>query len=147
MYRTASNMTTKTTIAPVGVQTSGLGSGVGPDAVTGAFLSAMDQAPKYVMDEKGEDSLSEWGVGDQRLSFFFKLCRGLGRSSLQEFVRNVVAESLQRGKDSYPEQEVQGYADLFVMSFQTRDIDEGKGERQLFYWMMLELFFYLQINF
>ena len=139
MYRTASNMTTKTTSAPVGVQTSGLGSGVGPDAVTGAFLSAMDQAPKYVMDEKGEDSLSEWGVGDQRLAMFFKLCRGLGRPALQEFVRNVVAEALKRGKEGSPDQELQGYVDLMVMAFQTRDIDEGKGERQLFYWMILEL--------
>lgn len=138
MMRTASNMTTKT-IAPAGVQTSGLSSGVGPDAVTGAFLSAMDGAPKHVMDEKMETSLSEWGVGDQRLAFFFKLCRGLGRPALQEFVRNVVAEALKRGKEGYPEQEVQGYTDLFVMAFQTRDIDEGKGERQLFYWMMLEL--------
>ena len=130
---------TTNTILPTGFQSSGLSSGVGPSAVTGAFLSAMDKAPIHVMDDKMEYSLSEWGVGDQRLSFFFKLCRGLGRSSLQEFVRNVVAESLQRGKDGYPEQEVQGYADLFVMSFQTRDIDEGKGERQLFYWMILEL--------
>lgn len=138
MMRTASNMTTNR-IAPTGFQTSGLSSGVGPDAVTGAFLSAMDGAPKHVMDEKMETSLSEWGVGDQRLAFFFKLCRGLGRPALQEFVRNVVAEALKRGKEGHPEQEVQGYVDLFVMAFQTRDIDEGKGERQLFYWMMLEL--------
>ena len=65
MIRTASNVTK--TIAPAGAQTSGLSSGVGPDAVTSAFLSAMDGAPKRVLDEKGEASLSEWGVGDQRL--------------------------------------------------------------------------------
>jgi Mg-chelatase subunit ChlD len=28
---------------------------------------------------------------------------------------------------------------MFVMAFQTRDIDEGKGERQLFYWFIVEL--------
>jgi hypothetical protein len=140
MIRTASNMTK--TIVPAGSQTSGLSSGVGPDAVTSAFLSAMDKAPKRVLDEKGEDSLSEWGVGDQRLAMFFKLCRGLGRPALNEFVRNVVAEALKRGKEGNPEQEVQGYVDLMVMAFQTRDIDEGKGERQLFYWMLLEMYKY-----
>ena len=140
MIRTASNVTK--TIAPVGAQTSGLSSGVGPDAVTSAFLTAMDGAPKRVLDEKGEESLSEWGVGDQRLAMFFKLCRGLGRPALNEFVRNVVAEALKRGKEGHPEQELQGYVDLMVMAFQTRDIDEGKGERQLFYWMLLEMYKY-----
>ena len=142
MMRTASNMMTKTTIAPAGVQTSGLSSGVGPDAVTSAFLSAMDEAPKRVLDEKCEESLSEWGVGDQRLAMFFKLCRGLGRPALNEFVRNVVGEAIKRGRGGHPEQELQGYVDLMVMAFQTRDIDEGKGERQLFYWMVLEMYKY-----
>jgi uncharacterized protein with von Willebrand factor type A (vWA) domain len=100
----------------------------------------MDGLPKTTLDEKCEESLNEWGVGDQRLAFFFKLCRGLPRTTLQEFVRNVVAEAIKRGKEGNPEQELQGYADLFVLAFQTRDIEEGKGERLLFYWFILELY-------
>ena len=111
----------------------------GPDAVTSAFMSAMDDFEKSLVDEKGVSSLSEWGVGDQRVAFFFKLCRGLSREKLQEFIRNVVSESLKRGKEGFPEQEIQGYVDLFVLMIQTRDIDEGKGERDLFYWFLVEL--------
>ena len=118
---------------------SGVGVGVGPDAVTGGFLKAMDMKDKTAIDEKGVESLSEWGVGDQRLAMFFKLCRGLGRQALQEFIRNIVAEAIKRGQDGSTEQELQGYVDLFVLAFQTRDIEEGKGERQLFYWFIIEL--------
>ena len=126
----------------------------GPDAVTNAFIKALDQTPKRVIDEKGVYSLSEWGVGDQRLALFFKLCRGLSRGTLKEYVSNVVGEAIKRGScmtrlsekplliSTSPEQEVQGYVDLFVIAFHTRDIDDGKGERDLFYWMFLELYKY-----
>ena len=92
-----------------------------------------------VVDEKGVESLNEWGVGDQRVAMFFKLCRGLPRLTLQEFIRNIIAEAVKRGRSGHPEQELQGFVDMFVMAFQTRDIDEGKGERQLFYWFIVEL--------
>ena len=126
----------------------------GPDAVTNAFIKAMDTNPKLVLDEKNVYSLSAWGVGDQRLSLFFKLCRGLSRNTLEEYVRNVVGEAIKRGScmntlskkpllmSTSPEQEVQGYVDLFVIAFHTRDIDDGKGERDLFYWLFVELYKY-----
>lgn len=90
-----------------------------------------------ILNEKDELSLSEWGVEDLRLALFFKLCRGLEHSKLQEMFGNIVKEAEKR---EIPEQELQGYVDLFLLAFQTRDIDEGKGERQLFYWMLLELY-------
>ena len=76
----------------------GVGVGVGPEAVTEGFLRKMDKMPTRVVDEKGVESLSEWGVGDQRVAMFFKLCRGLPRSTLQEFIRNIISEAVKRGR-------------------------------------------------
>jgi len=90
-----------------------------------------------VVDEKGIESLSQWGVEDIRLALFFKLCRGLDRKNLQTFIQNIIQQAKTQNT---PEKEIQGYVDLFLLAFQTRDIDEGKGERQLFYWFILELF-------
>ena len=112
---------------------------VGPDAITSAFLQAMDSQPKTSHGEKNHQSLTEWGTDDQRVAFDFKLVRGLTRSKLQEFVRNVIAEARKRGVNGNPDEEVQGYVDLFCLMFNVRDIDEGKGERQLFYWYLIEL--------
>jgi len=116
--------------------------GVGPDAVTKEFVESINQHSKIVVDEKYNESISEWGVGDQRLAMSFKLIRGLSRNALQLYVRNIVAESIKRGTDGHPMQEIQGYVDLFLLAFNTRDIDEGKGERQLFYWFIIELYKY-----
>ncbi len=54
-------------------QSSGGGVGVGPEAVTEGFLRKMDSMPTRVVDEKGVESLSEWGVGDQRVAMFFQV--------------------------------------------------------------------------
>lgn len=100
------------------------------------IIAALDR-PKYAVDDKGAISLSEWGVDDQRLAMSFKLVRGLDRAKLTEFVKNIVSEAKRRAD---PTQELQGYVDMFVMAFKTRDIQEGKGERDLFYWFIMELY-------
>ena len=112
---------------------------VGPDAITSAFLQAMDSQPRTTQGENNHPSLTEWGTDDQRVAFDFKLVRGLNRSKLQEFVRNVIAEARKRGVNGNPDEEVQGYVDLFCLMFNVRDINEGKGERKLFYWYLIEL--------
>lgn len=100
------------------------------------IIAALDR-PKYAVDDKGAISLSEWGVNDQRLAMSFKLVRGLDRVKLIEFVNNIVSEAKKRAD---PTQELQGYVDMFVMAFHTRDIQEGKGERDLFYWFIMALY-------
>ena len=100
-----------------------------------SIISALD-TPRSVVDEKGEKSLSEWGVNDMRVAMSFKLVRGLDRDKLKEFVRDIVFEAK---KQLDPTQELQGYVDMFVMAFNTRDIHDGKGERDLFYWFIIEL--------
>jgi hypothetical protein len=107
----------------------------------GGFIDAMDETHLQrttIPDEKGEESLSAWGVdgGDQRLAFFFKLVRGLPRDQLKTFIQNIL-DGARKRRDAG--EEIQGYVDLFVLAFQTRDIGEGKGERQLFYWFITEM--------
>ena len=118
---------------------SGIGVDVGPASITKKFVASIPTKRLTTLDEKYISSLSSWGVQDQRLAFFFKLCRGLERPALQTFVKDVVAEAIKRGQDSHPTDELQGYVDLFVIAFQTRDITEGKGERKLFYLLLIEL--------
>lgn len=115
---------------------------VGPDAITSAFLKAMDSQPKQTFGENFHSSLTEWGTDDQRVAFDFKLVRGLTRNKLQEFIRNVIAEARNRGVNGKKDEEIQGYVDLFCLMFNVRDIDEGKGERLLFYWYLIELHHY-----
>ena len=112
---------------------------IGPDAITSAFLKAMDSQPKMTVGENFHSSLTEWGTNDQRVAFDFKLVRGLSRSKLQEFIRNVIAEARKRGVNGKSDEEIQGYVDLFCLMFHVRDIDEGKGERLLFYWYLIDL--------
>jgi len=117
----------------------GMSGGAQGGARVGGFIDAMDQTnfeiPK-TFDEKGVESLSEWGVGDQRLALFFKLVRGLPRDQLKTFIQNIL-DGARKRRDAG--EEIQGYVDLFVLAFQTRDIGEGKGERQLFYWFITEM--------
>ena len=118
---------------------SGVGADVGPESITKKYLSQIPSKRLSTDDEQYRSSLSSWGVEDQRLAFFFKLCRDLGRDALQHHVKRIVAESMKRGQEGEPSEELQGYVDLFVLAFQTRDITEGKGERKLFYFLLLEL--------
>lgn len=122
-----------------GASVSGGAQGGASGGSGGSFIDAMDQTHLQrptTFDDKGEESLSEWGVGDQRLAFFFKLVRGLSRDQLKTFIQNILNEARKR-RDAG--EEIQGYVDLFVLAFQTRDIGEGKGERQLFYWFITEM--------
>ena len=63
------------------------------------------------------------------LDLFFKLVRNLSESDLKQMMTTVIND-----KDS------QLIVDLFVLTFQTRDCRGGKGEKMLFYEMLLELF-------
>ena len=105
----------------------------------GGFIDAMDKThlrKTTTLDEKGEESLSEWGVGDPRLALDFNTVRGMPRDRLKTLIQNILDEARKRREAG---EEIQGYVDLFVLAFQTRDIGEGKGERQLFYWFITEM--------
>ena len=83
--------------------------------------------------ENGASAYTFEGVGDKLVALWFKLTRGCPRADLREMIGEIVREAAALGAT----REVGG--DLLVMAFQTRDVREGKGERQLFFWMLLEL--------
>eukprot|EP01032_Pedospumella_encystans_P027353 gene27353-30920_t len=72
-------------------------------------------------------------VGDGRVALFFALVRGLEKERLDQLINMSLRDATGGEMSSV-------VADLFVLSFQTRDYKEGKGERDLFYQMILHLY-------
>jgi hypothetical protein len=70
----------------------------------------------------GESVYTEDGVGDFRVSLFTMLNRDLSYNYINEYVKKIIKKGDNR--------EIE---DLFVITFQTRDIRGGKGEKKLFY--------------
>ena len=84
-----------------------------------AFVQAMNSLKLGV---NGADVYTEVGVGDDRVSLFTMLNRGLEADYIQQHVHTIHAKN-----------DTKWMQDLWVMAFQTRDIRGGKGERKLFY--------------
>jgi len=83
------------------------------------------------------------GVEDSRVALFFKLVRNIPDDDLVQLLQAVldVARSIQ--VDTHSEQlcaiKAAFVADAFIMAFQTRNCRGGKGERDLFYKLILHL--------
>jgi hypothetical protein len=84
-----------------------------------AFVQAMNSLKLGV---NGADVYTETGVGDDRVTLFTMLNRGLEAEYIQDHVDKIHAKH-----------DAKWMQDLWVMAFQTRDIRGGKGERKLFY--------------
>lgn len=94
-----------------------------------AFVQAMNALK---LGAKGADVYTEVGVGDDRVSLFTMLNRGLEADYIQQHVHTIHARN-----------DTEWIRDLWVMAFQTRDIRGGKGERKLFYQFIESLY---QVN-
>ena len=91
------------------------------------FVSAMDVSANYTFTENGQLSFTTKGVNSNILALYFKLVRGADEDYILELVRKINSDpSL--------------LEDIMVLTFQTRDIRGGKGERQLFYILFLYLY-------
>jgi len=92
------------------------------------FVTAMDDSVgNYTITEKGQISFTSKGVNSDLLALYFKLVRGASEEQIMDLVYKVKAHS------TFLE-------DLIVLTFQTRDVRGGKGERQLFYILFLYLY-------
>jgi Domain of unknown function (DUF2828) len=92
-----------------------------------AFVSAMS-APEIKQGVKGSDVYTEEGVGDLRVVLFTQLVRGFSATESEHLVSKILAlESREQA------------VDLVVMTFQTRDIRGGKGERALFHNLLFSI--------
>lgn len=94
-----------------------------------AFVQAMNALK---LGANGADVYTEVGVGDDRVSLFTMLNRGLEADYIQQHVHIIHARN-----------DTEWMRDLWVMAFQTRDIRGGKGERKLFYQFIESLY---QVN-
>ena len=129
-----------------GVGTYGT-SGVSGVSSASAFIDGMDDTLRgpTVLNEKGGVDRSRYGlfedIKDEKLkslilAFYAKLIRDMPRNSLEEYIDEILHFA---HKSSDDETELQAIEYLFVLLVQTRDIGEGKGERQLFYWFIIKL--------
>lgn len=93
------------------------------------FLHAMagDTMAQTKVGVNGSDVYTEEGVGHPLVALFTMLVRG-GEAGMKESLAKILAG----GGSVYMK-------DLFVLAFQTRDIRGGKGERDLFTGLLVEL--------
>ena len=97
------------------------------------FVQIMDKINGVTF---GENMCPEWdnnGVGDPRVALFFKLVRGLSHKDLSILISDII-NNTKLNKD------VQVLTDIFVLTFQTRNCRGGKGEKDLFHYMLIELY-------
>jgi len=102
---------------------------------TSTFVSAMD-ALNSQTKTIGENGSPEWNsLIDAKVALFFALVRGLDSDRLSSLLQDVMRAP--RGvKKSIQALSV---ADAFLITFQTRSCRGGKGEKDLFFRMLLEL--------
>jgi hypothetical protein len=87
-----------------------------------AFVQAMNQTMNTKIGVNGATVYTEEGVGDERVTLFTMLNRGLDPSYIQQAVNKIVCSG-----------NLDHIKDLYVLLFQTRDVRGGKGEKDLFY--------------
>jgi len=81
---------------------------------------------------RGENGSAELAsTNDPRLDLFFKLVRNIPDDRLSELVENCFTSELVSSQ--------QMVVDMFLLTFQTRDCRGGKGERDLFVLLFIEL--------
>jgi len=101
------------------------------------LIDALDvELLHHCKGENGSDSYTQIGVKDARVALAYALVRGISRERLNGLVQAV----LDQADSQEPEVREQHFLDLFSLCFQTRDINEGKGERDLFRWFLLKLY-------
>ena len=85
------------------------------------------------LGENGHAELTAEGLGDPLLALFDKTVRGLDEARISSFVADIIAEARTKG-DAEP------LKNLFVLAFQTRWCRGGKGERKIFYHLLVVLY-------
>jgi hypothetical protein len=99
------------------------------------FVKAMDTVQGKMPAVVGENGTLEYSAEQTGLlvSLFTALVRNIPKDRLQQLYRDCKSEATRTENSS-------SVADLFVLAFQTRDCRGGKGERTLFYNLLIELF-------
>ena len=96
----------------------------------------LDSSANLIVNEKGHQSLSIDGCGSYLVSLNMKSVRGESETVIRDLVSKTIAEYRQRTDSS------SGIVNLFKLMTYVRDINEGKGERELFDHILLEIYQY-----
>jgi len=114
--------------------------GTGPESVTVGFLEAMDHyaANSKTHGEKGGEAYTEYGLEDMRMALF-QMLRTTPRQKLREYVRNCMSQVEKLRTEGCLDNAIQIELDMFRLAVQSRDKDEGKGERDICYFLLVEL--------
>ena len=117
--------------------------GHGAESITPGFVANLesDKYSEFCLTEKGHGAVSKAGV-DPRVAFDAQTVRGVSDEILKTLVRDIVAKAMLANKNGKKSLALQMQVDSIVLMFKARDIDEGKGERMIFYQVFLELFDY-----
>ena len=97
------------------------------------FVKEVKNRSNIIFGENYAAEYSKEGVDDPRLTFFFKIVRGLKKEEISQFIEDIM--DLYKAND-----DVNLLVDLLILAFQTRDIRGGKGERLIFYHMLIQLY-------
>jgi hypothetical protein len=99
------------------------------------FTKAMDDVHGLEPMIVGENGTMEYSAQQTGalVALFFALVRNIPKERLSELFRDCKNEAS-------PSTAASIMADLFVLAFQTRDCRGGKGERSLFYNLLIELY-------
>ena len=97
-------------------------------------MSTFDQVSRVglICGENGTAEHSAESVGEARVALFFALVRDISAHRILELYKLCL-------QNTRVENRADVMADLFVMAFQTRDCRGGKGEKDVFYKLLLHL--------
>lgn len=86
-----------------------------------------------LIGEKG--AVAHRDVGDLRVALFFSIVRDVPSSKIMDFIDDCLREA-----EIHPESAIEIVTDLFLLTFQTRNCRGGKGEKDLFFSMLVRLY-------
>lgn len=98
-----------------------------------SFVDGMDARSRIIYGENYAAEYTTESAGDPRVTGMFKLVRGIADNDLFNIVDKIVELY-----DDYDD--IDALSDLFVITFQTRDVRGGKGEREIFRKLILILY-------
>ena len=102
------------------------------------LIQSLDKSLDKSFGVNGHLMYSEKDV-NSLLVLYNRLCRGLSRDELISLVKNVKVDIDDMNDDNI--EKLKLITNLFTLCFQTRDITDGKGEKTLCHWFILELYY------
>lgn len=104
------------------------------------MIAATAALAPLAQGENGSWEHTQASVGDSRVGLFFGLVRDTRRERIASLFADCVGQARSLIVKGKKDEAAALVADLFVLAFQTRDCRGGKGEKNLFYSLLEELY-------